>query len=155
MSNAHLEVSQEAGRDFFMRGIAGPIVMLNLLRFRDQADYSSAPQLAPDQAISGQQAFDRYITHTLPFLEQSGGSLSLLADGGKWLIGPQDEVWDCAMLVRQASVESFMAWNSNVEYLAGIGHRTAAISDSRLLPLVERSVGAETEWLTQASDPVL
>ncbi|WP_202392150.1 DUF1330 domain-containing protein [Pontixanthobacter gangjinensis] len=139
MNTPHLEVSQEAGRDFFMRGISGPVTMLNLLRFKDIADYSESPELGPRTPISGARAFDLYIAHTLPFLQKSGGSLDLLADGGKWLIGPQDETWDCAMLVRQANVESFMAWNSDAEYLAGIGHRTAAISDSRLLPLVERN----------------
>jgi hypothetical protein len=30
-----------------------------------------------------------------------------------------------------------MAFASNAEYLAGIGHRTAALEDSRLLPLQE------------------
>jgi hypothetical protein len=30
-----------------------------------------------------------------------------------------------------------MAFASNQEYLAGLGHRTAALEDSRLLPLVE------------------
>lgn len=32
--------------------------------------------------------------------------------------------------------EAFMAWNSNPGCLAGMGHRTAALADSRLLPLV-------------------
>jgi len=41
------------------------------------------------------------------------------------------------MLVKQRSIESFFAFASNSEYLAGIGHRTAAILDSRLLPVVE------------------
>jgi hypothetical protein len=67
----------------------------------------------------------------------SGGELVLLGSGGQYFIGPSDEQWDVVMLVRQNSVESFIAFASNPEYLAGIGHRTAAISDSRLLPIVE------------------
>jgi hypothetical protein len=39
------------------------------------------------------------------------------------------------MLVRQSSVQSFMAFAGNTAYLAGLGHRTAALEDSRLLPL--------------------
>jgi hypothetical protein len=39
------------------------------------------------------------------------------------------------MLVRQSSVQSFLAFASNQTYLAGMGHRTAALEDSRLLPL--------------------
>lgn len=44
------------------------------------------------------------------------------------------------MLVRQRSVSDFIAFASNQEYLAGTGHRTAALEDSRLLPLVEEEV---------------
>ena len=45
------------------------------------------------------------------------------------------------MLVRQSSVGAFMAFASDPKYMAGIGHRIAALEDSRLLPLVEGGVG--------------
>jgi hypothetical protein len=113
--------------------------MLNLLRFRAQADYSAAPELAPPVPISGAEAFERYIAHTLPYLRASGGEVFFLGDGAGWLIGPPDERWDLAMLVRQDSVESFMRFANAAEYLAGLGHRVAAIEDSRLLPLAPRT----------------
>ncbi len=134
----YLEPTQEAGRDLVRRGIRGEVVMLNLLRFRDVADYSASPELAPPSPISGAEAFRRYVDHTLPYLKRSGGDLVFLGEGGRFLIGPPDERWDLAMLVRQTSVESFLAFASDAGYLAGLGHRTAALEDSRLLPLVER-----------------
>lgn len=127
----------EAGRALMMRGLKGPVVMLNLLRFREVADYSATPALAPAAPISGAEAFQRYIDHTLPHLTASGGELKFLGQGGSWFIGPEAERWDMAMMVRQNSLESFMAFAANEAYLEGIGHRTAAIEDSRLLPLVE------------------
>ncbi|QLC24519.1 DUF1330 domain-containing protein [Parasphingopyxis algicola] len=132
----HLDVTPEAGRDFIMRGIQGPVVMLNLLRFRETADYTGFPDIAPAAPISGAEAFDLYVAHTLPFLQSSGGELLFLGDGGPWLIGPAGERWDKAMLVRQVSVDSFVAWSNDAEYLTGIGHRTAAIKDARMLPLI-------------------
>ena len=48
----YLEPTQDAGRDFFMRGIEGEVVMLNLLRFRDAAEYSANPDLEPNEPIS-------------------------------------------------------------------------------------------------------
>ena len=111
--------------------------MLNLLRFRDVADYSANPELMSSQPISGAEAYQKYIDHTLPFLEESGGDLVFLGNGGNFLIGPQEERWDLVMLVRQKSLSDFMAFSSNQGYLAGIGHRTAALEDSRLLPLVQ------------------
>ncbi len=125
----YLEPTQVAGRALFMRGISGPVVMLNLLRFRPVADYTSSPELAPPTPISGAEAYDRYIAHTLPFLRRSGGELLFLGDGGAFLIGPGEDRWDKAMLVRQASLQSFMAFASDAAYLTGIGHRTAALED--------------------------
>src|SRR5450631_4680221 len=136
----HLEPTQAAGRAFVSRQIAGEVVMLNLLRFREYADYSQFPQLAPEMPISGAAAYERYIEHTLPHLRLSGGELIFLGRGGQFLIGPTDERWDAAMLVRQRSVSSFIAFASSPGYLAGIGHRVAALEDSRLLPLVEEPV---------------
>jgi len=133
----YLEPTQEAGRVLALRQIQGPVVMLNLLRFREVADYSANPGLAPPEPISGAEAYDRYIAHTLPFLNESGGELLFFGEGGRYLIGPQDEYWDRAMVIRQSSIESFFAFASHRAYLAGLGHRTAALEDSRLLPLSE------------------
>jgi hypothetical protein len=133
----YLAPSQSAGKLFVQRGIESRVVMLNLLRFRDVADYSANPELAPSAPISGGEAFDRYIRHTLPFLRESGGDIKFLGAGGPFLIGPEDERWDMAMLVCQSSAASFLAFASHDAYLAGLGHRTAALEDSRLLPLTE------------------
>ena len=133
----YLEPTQESGRAFFMRGMTGSVVMLNLLRYRAIADYSASPQLAPAKPITGEAAYRLYMEHTMPHLEKSGGKLMFFGRGGVFLVGPENERWDAAMLVRQASPAAFMAFASNAEYLAGIGHRTAALEDSRLLPLEE------------------
>jgi len=137
IQEAHLDVTEEAGRAFFMRRIAGPVVMLNLLRFRAQADYSATPHLAGPDPIDGATAYQRYIEHTLPFLRKSGGDVMFFGRGGPFLIGPSHERWDATLLVRQRSVADFMAFASDAAYLAGVGHRTAALEDSRLLPMVE------------------
>ncbi|MCA0458933.1 MAG: DUF1330 domain-containing protein [Chloroflexi bacterium] len=133
----YLEPTQTAGRDFVMRQLKGNVVMLNLLRFREMADYSANPELAPETPISGAAAFQKYIEHTLPYLRESGGDLTFLGKGGAFLIGPEAERWDMVMLVRQHSTESFLAFAAHEAYLGGIGHRTAALEDSRLLPMVE------------------
>lgn len=137
MRERYLEVSQESGAELFARNIEGPVMMLNLLQFRDVADYSANPELMPPEPISGEEAFQKYIDHTIPFLKRSGGNLVYLGKGGKYLIGPQEEQWDLVMLVQQNSLSDFMAFSSNQEYISGLGHRTAALEDSRLLPIVE------------------
>lgn len=135
MNKHYLTPTQEAGRDFIMRQIKGSVVMLNLLRFRKIADYFQDPELSPANPISGEEAYQLYFDHTIPFLTASGGEVLFLGEGGHFLIGPSSERWDKVMLIRQSSVNSFLAFESNQEYMKGIGHRTAALEDSRLLPI--------------------
>lgn len=145
MEELFLEPTQESGAALFSRNITGEVVMLNLLRLKDVADYKAHPELAPDSQISGREAFQKYIDHTLPFLKDSGGDLLFLGNGGQYFIGPIQEQWDLVMLVKQNSLSDFMAFASNPGYLAGIGHRTAAIQDSRLLPVLESKDGIITK----------
>ena len=138
----YLEPSGTSGRAFIEQGIEGSVVMLNLLRFREIADYSATPHLAPPEPVSGKEAYQLYMNHTLPYLQKSGGEMIFYGKGGNFLIGPSDEYWDVAMLVRQRSVNDFMAFATDSGYLNGLGHRTAALEDSRLLPLIESNLPA-------------
>ena len=137
MKKTYLAPTQEAGQNFIMREIKGNVIMLNLLRFRKIADYSNSPELKPNNPISGKDAYQLYIEHTLPFLKSSGGEILFMGKGGDYLIGPTDERWDAVLLIKQNNVESFLNFESNQDYLKGIGHRTAALEDSRLLPIDE------------------
>ncbi|MGI9528146.1 MAG: DUF1330 domain-containing protein [Acidimicrobiia bacterium] len=130
-----LEPTQLQGMHFVRNAPDGPITMLNLLQFRDVADYTAHPDLAPPEPISGREAYERYSRHTLPILEAEGGSVTFLGSAGHLLIGPSDVRWDMVMLVTHASAATFLAMASNAAYLEGIGHRTAALADSRLLPI--------------------
>lgn len=137
--STYIEATDENGRLVFgQRQFDGPVTMLNLLRFRAVADYSATPNLGPPfpQTVSGREAYDVYMEHTLPFLEVVGGALEFRGEGAHPLIGPTAERWDLVLLVRYPSIEAFLGMATNTEYLAGIGHRTAALADSRLIPLV-------------------
>ncbi len=137
MSNtrqSYLDVTQNQGRDFLMQQLKGEIIMLNLLRFNKEADYSTSPELAPSKPISGKEAYDLYMRNTSPLLEKLGGKVLFFGNSNQFLIGPNDEQWDVVMLVQHKSVDVFMAFASDETYLKGVGHRTAALADSRLLP---------------------
>jgi len=139
MIQSYLEPTQASGAALFTRPITGAVVMLNLLRFKTFADYTTLPELAPEKPITGKQAFQKYIQHTQPFLEQSGGEILFMGEGGHYFIGPEHERWDLVMLIKQNSLEDFLAFASDEDYLAGLGHRTASLEDSRLLPAIENS----------------
>ena len=131
----YLDPTNESVTSLFQRGIQGEVVMLNLIKLREEADYSAFPELAPENPISGRAAYQLYVEHTRPYLAESGGELLYIGEGGQYLIGPEGDGWDIAMLVKQSSVEAFLAFAQNPAYMSGNGHRTAAVADSRILPL--------------------
>lgn len=132
---AFLEVSPEQGAAFFGTPDEGPVVMLNLLRFRKRADYSHALDLEPVGGTTGRDAYDHYMREMRPLLEVSGGEVLFSGTCAHFLIGPQDETWDHVLLVRQASKAAFLAFANDPESQRVTAHRTAAICDSRLLPI--------------------
>lgn len=134
----HVDVNQQTAGEFFSDPPEGPIVMLNLLRFREAADYTDFPELAPATPLSGAAAYRRYMAHAEPFLRAVGGEVVFLGAGGLPLIGPRHERWDLVLLVRYPSADAFLSFSANDAYLEGLGHRFAALADSRLLPMVER-----------------
>ncbi|MDF0600374.1 DUF1330 domain-containing protein [Psychromarinibacter sp. C21-152] len=129
-----LAPSDTAARALFAREQAGPVVMVNLLRFREMADYSAAPDRAPPAPVSGAAAYARYVAETLPLLEASGGAVIFEGRAERWFIGPEEERWDHVLIVRQASLSAFRAFADAPAAQAALVHRTAALADSRLLP---------------------
>jgi uncharacterized protein (DUF1330 family) len=117
------------------RDINGPVTMLNLVRFREVADYSKFPELAPEEPISGEKAYEIYSAHTLPLLAEVGGQAIFMGKGGSLLIGPQEARWDRVLLVQYPDLGAFLNMTRSSDYTAGAGHRTAALADSRLLPI--------------------
>lgn len=105
----------------------GPVVMLNLLRFKEHAD-------GVDEGLSGAEAYARYSAATEPFLRAVGGRLRVALQAQQAVIGPEDREWDLVLLVEYPSRAKFMEMAANPEYLKVHAHREAAIADSRLIP---------------------
>jgi len=135
MQTKYLNPTDESAKQLFSKSIKGEVVMLNLLHFKDSADYSQFADIAPKIPITGKEAYQIYIVQTLPFLEKSGGEIMLLGKSEHFFIGPMEEKWDLVMIIKQKSLERFLSFASDPQYQPIIGHREAAIVDSRLLPI--------------------
>jgi uncharacterized protein (DUF1330 family) len=91
----------------------GPVVMLNLLRFR------------PD---GGAEQYERYAAAATPFLAKAGATLRYLGDGVATVIGPDH--WDEILLVEYPTVQAFFDMTSDPEYPSDL--RAEGLADSRL-----------------------
>lgn len=56
-TTSYIETTHDAGRHFVQRDFSGPVVMLNLLRFNDIADYSGHPELGTRHADQRRTGF--------------------------------------------------------------------------------------------------
>jgi len=108
--------------------------MLNLLRFKEIADYSNFENLKPKKSISGIEAYELHLKNINPILENSGSKILCKGNSSKFVIGPKNEIWDLVLLVEHESVTKFMEFSNSKDFLKLSGHKTAALEDSRLLP---------------------
>jgi uncharacterized protein (DUF1330 family) len=136
MEERHINASHEAGKVFYQRQIKGEVVMLNLIKYKEIADYSQSPELAPESPISGEAAYQLYIEQVSPIIHEAGSEVIFMGKGGPYLIGPKEEYWDLVLLVKHQDSQSFLAFAQSEEYQKVADHRTAALEDSRLLPII-------------------
>ncbi|MCE5275899.1 MAG: DUF1330 domain-containing protein [Syntrophaceae bacterium] len=111
-----------------------PVVMLNLLKFREKALYPSGTGF---QDCSGRQAYRRYADIALEHLSAIGGKAIWMSKAMSSLIAPEGETWDEVLLVRYPSSEAFLKMLQVPEYLAATIHREASLEDSRLIATIE------------------
>lgn len=107
-----------------------PVVMLNLLRFRERAQY---PARGEHAACSGREAYARYAQVAQQKVRAVGGEPVWMAAVLARFIGPEDENWDEMLLVRYPSLGAFLTMLAMPDYQIATVHRTAALADSRLL----------------------
>ena len=107
------------------------VIMINLLRFRDRADYGQRADISP---CSGREAYyERYAPVSSPLVQADGAKVFWLGKVLAGVIGPPDERWDDVLLVQYPSFSVLQKLFANPEYQAVVFHRTAALEDSRLI----------------------
>jgi uncharacterized protein (DUF1330 family) len=107
-----------------------PVAMLNLLRYRAQADYAGHPEQTP---CSGRDAYRRYVSLVMPLLGDLGAKTVFLGQWQATLIGAPGETWDDLLLVEYPNRDAFQSLMQSPKYHAVMFHRQAALADSRLI----------------------
>jgi len=131
-----LTATTEAGKRFYQDfHDKGKVVMLNLLKYKKEACYDNLESIKPANQLSGEEAYKLYLDVTFPLLKKAGSRILFYGKCGSFVIGPEQEKWDAILLVEHESVVKFMAFAQSKEYLEIAGHRSAALEDSRLLPI--------------------
>lgn len=109
-----------------------PIEMLNLVRFRDWADYPKGHELA-EAGLTGTEAYRLYGTETAPIIARLGAAIIWRGSFQTVLIGPGDELWDEMFIARYPTGHAFLEMVTDPIYQKAVVHRQAAVETSRLI----------------------
>jgi len=108
---------QEAGPD-------GPIVMVNLLKFREKAQYADGR----DPDLSGRDAYHRYGTAVVPLLHGVGGRVIYTGDVTLLTLGRAEELWDEVALAEYPNRAALLKMSTSEEWRAIAVHREAGLA---------------------------
>ena len=98
----------------------GPVVMLNLLRFR------------PD---GGRESYQRYVEGLgVAVNERYGLQVEYLGQGGRALVAEDGQAWDMVVLVRYPSRRAFADMIRDPDYRATAHYRSDALLETVLQP---------------------
>jgi len=111
-------------------GPEGPVVMINLLRYRERAAYPEGFEAEP---CSGREAYGRYGAVAMEKVAAAGGRVIWFGNVHASVIAPPGEAWDDALLVEYPSKQAFFDMVAQPDYQTAAPHRTAALADSRLI----------------------
>jgi uncharacterized protein (DUF1330 family) len=111
-----------------------PVIMVNLLRFKERADGIDAAD-----GITGAEAYARYAAAAASHLERVGGRILIASEPRQSVIGPEEPEWDLVVSVQYPSRSAFLMMAMDPEYLRIHAHREAALADSRLIACKPRN----------------
>lgn len=114
------------GRDlktFLGEDPGGPVVMLNLLRFRpdEEGGYAAA-----------RDSYTAYLAHFRRHAEPRGAEILYLGDGGTALVAEDGQAWDAVLLVRYPSRQAFTDMVADPAYQQGTHLRSDALTEAVL-----------------------
>ena len=133
--------NREQIEGFMALGQDGPIYMLNLLKFKEKAEYPDGR----DTDLTGAEAYAVYSAEVAGHLATVGGRPMFAAKVQRLMLGEVEELWDTAAIAMYPSRKAMMDMMSSPDYQASAVHRTAGLAGQLNIELVE-PMGA---WLMQ------
>jgi uncharacterized protein (DUF1330 family) len=103
-------------KHFLAEDHGGPVVMLNLLRFKE----------------GGRSGYEEYASRIQPFLDRLGAEIVYVGDMSTALVAPESHEWDTVLLVRYPSRQTFSSMVADPNYQEITGLRTESLEDAVL-----------------------
>ena len=105
-------------------GPEGPIVMVNLLRFRDRAQYADGRETT----LSGAEAYGIYGAAVSELIQKFGGQVIFGSEVTFLSIGQVEDLWDAVALARYPNRGALWSMATSPEYQEIAVHREAGLA---------------------------
>lgn len=108
----------------FLSGKSEPVVMVNLLKFKEQASYADGR--ATD--LSGVEAYQLYATEMRELVEAEGGRFIYGGQVESVLLGEVEDLWDVVGLVEYPTPQTLVKIASTPKFAEIETHRVAGLA---------------------------
>ncbi len=108
----------------FLEGDTGtPIYMLNLLSFKDKAEYEDGRETD----LSGQEAYAIYGQEVQGHLAKVGGKAVFGGQVSRLMLGEVEDLWDMVAIAMYPSKKAMLQMILDPDYIESAKHRTAGL----------------------------
>ena len=129
--------SQEQMREFFGSGEDGPFVMVNLLKFKERAEYPDGRETD----LIGAEAYAIYGAAVGQCVADVGGKPGFAGEVTGLLLGEVEDNWDMVALVEYPSLDAFRSMMMSPEYQKIAVHRSAGLAGQLNIRAKARPLG--------------
>lgn len=117
-----------------------PINMLNLLLYRDLAEYPEGHE-HHGKGWTGREAYREYGRTSGPIFARVGGTILWRGRFETMVTGPDGERWHNGFVAQYPNAGAFFEMIKDAEYQLAVVNRTAALVDSRLVRFAPGEAG--------------
>ncbi len=105
-------------------GPEGPIYMVNLLKFKEKAEYSDGRETD----LTGREAYQIYGQAVSRIIQDFGGQVVFAADVTQLSLGRVDELWDEVAIARYPNRAALVAMSTSAPWRKAAAHREAGLA---------------------------
>lgn len=110
--------------EMMLPGPDGPIYMVNLLKFKDKAEYEDGRETD----LTGFEAYQLYGRAVSRIIRDYGGEIQFAANVTFLSLGQVEELWDEIAIAKYPNRGALLAMSSSPEWREAAVHRTAGLA---------------------------
>jgi uncharacterized protein (DUF1330 family) len=119
--------NKEQMKGFFEDDHGKPISMVNLLKFKDKAEFPEDHELHGTE-MSGAEAYGIYGEAVTKLLEGLGGQMLFVGNVERLSLGTVEDLWDQVAIAKYPSRQAMVDMMMSEEYNAIHAHRDAGLA---------------------------